>query len=67
MFLWIRIDLEYRQRLTFRVNYVDGFISGGLSYAVAIQAEKLDTENSDYVSKIVLVSLFQRCQFADLL
>lgn len=50
-----KIDLEYRQRLTFRVHYVDGFISGGFSYVVAIQPEKLDTQNSDYVSKIIRV------------
>ena len=50
-----KIDLEYRQRLTFRVNYVDGFISGGFSYVVAIQPEKLDTQNSNYVSKIIRV------------
>ena len=65
MFLWIGIDLEYSQRLTFRVNYVDGFISGSFRYVVAIQPEELDTQNSDYVSKI-RVSLFQRCRFTDL-
>lgn len=50
-----KIDLEYRQRSTFRVHYVDGFISGGFSYVVAIQPEKLDIQNSDYVSKIIRV------------
>ena len=50
-----KIDLEYRQRSTFRVNYIDGFISGGFSYVVAIQPQMLDVQNSDYVSKIIRV------------
>ena len=50
-----KINLRYRHRFSFKVNYVDGFISGGFSYIVAIQPEKLDTQNSEYISKIIRV------------